>query len=979
MLQHDENSGFGVEIAGKLRQPWAEDRSTRLQTAGMCAAILINALAHHENLSGHHRLVRDIATVKADTPSGRLTKSALLDEWQRILDVNYWPIFNIARELLSAVPSPTVEDILPGMADAAVDIHKALQDSDVAGVVLQRLIADRQSLATYYTRPQSATLAAHLAIPEDLDWSDPDLVKDYHIADYACGTGALMLAAYQRVRELHRDRGGDPDELHAHMMDRSLTACDVMPAAVHLSASLLSSVAPARQYRGTRSILYPYGGVKLLDKNGEEVVGSDGEPVFEMDSHGRPLVDIGSLELLDLKASKQQAVMPMSGQTVLGASGGRPRIEVDVTPMSVDLVIMNPPFTTPTNRSGDHAETRNPAFAAFGTTHEEQEAIEERVRKLSRDTVGDGMAGLGSQFAAIADNMVKQGGHIALILPVSAMLGGSFDGNHARSWQKLRGLLAERYNDVVVTTIAQPKAEDSAFSADTQMAECLIVARRLREGETPSKRACFVNLRHLPRTNLEAAELARSIRRTVKQFRDAGDSAALRVGGEEVGWARMEAAPPTEKWTAARVSSQHLLERVRRLSDGELVLSPGHPPISIPITQLSEIGEVGPVHRSILGAFRKSDGCDEGAEYPMLWSHDELRGKTQVRMLVPPDSSGAVKPGHEEKAGELWKTASHLHICNEFGFTSNAVVAGFTRRLSLGGRAWPSVKMESPELEKAVCVWMNSTLGLIGYWIESNRTQDARGGTTVTAMPKIASLDVRALKPDQIETAVKVFDVYSGWMTMLPASQAYRDVYRRELDERLLVDVLSLDWEALIQLAALRNQWCAEPTVRGAGSCERSTSWELERAVERYHAAKRSATRSKRKHAVDEELLRLVMSACDSGYGNQAVAAARMWHRGDVPGRDGLKALLESEAGDGEVPTNLNLLQLREHVWTHLTHRSRLDDLGRSVVDEEPRPRGNPDLGDDALTAMTETLAYENRDLYEEWLTRRRRMRGMRD
>ena len=93
----------------------------------------------------------------------------------------------------------------------------------MAGTVFQRLIADRQTLATYYTRPESTTLAAFLAVPEDLNWSDPETLKNYRIADYACGSGGLVLAAYRRARELHRNHGGDPDAVHAHMMENSLT------------------------------------------------------------------------------------------------------------------------------------------------------------------------------------------------------------------------------------------------------------------------------------------------------------------------------------------------------------------------------------------------------------------------------------------------------------------------------------------------------------------------------------------------------------------------------------------------------------------------------------------------------------------------------------------------------------------------------------------------------------------------------------
>ena len=830
LVRHYTKSGFGARVAALLRQPWPtanplpetkrevlqekRDSEARVQTARMCAAIFINALAYQENLAVHHEDIRDIAKVREDNAMGKWTKLEVLDEWQNILAINYWPIFHIARRLLLALPPAAVEDIMPRMASTAQVIHSQLRQNDVAGIVFQRLIVDRQTLATYYTRPESTVLAAHLSIPEAFDWADPDLVKNYHIADYACGTGGLMLAAYERVRDLHRNHGGDPDDLHAHMMENSLTACDIMPAAVHLSASLLSSVAPDRQYKGTRNILYPFGGARRVDSRGSVMTDSDGRPVIERDADGKPIVDIGSLELLDLKSSKHQVVLPLNERMVVGSNGKRRQIEIEITPMSADLVIMNPPFTTPTNHAADHVDTKNPAFAAFDTSNEEQKAMEERVKALSKGTCGDGYAGLGSQFAAIANNMVKTGGHIALILPVSAMLGGSHQNGVYRSWQKLRRLLAQWFNDIVVVTIASPTSRDSAFSADTDLAECLVIARRRRTNESPSGRAHFVNLKHRPDTKLAAQETARSIRRVVNQLQELDTSSTVRIGDHEVGWVRLESVNITDKWTAARVLNEQLLDSVKNLTIGNLSLPQRVAPVSIPITSLSEIGKVGPVHRKILSVFTKRDGYNPGTEYPMLWNHDELKGKTQVRMSVPPDSSGFIKSGQSERATEIWHTAGHLHLCNDFGFNANAIIAAWTETRSLGGRAWPIFQMPHPAWEKATCVWLNSTLGLMSFWIESNRSQSGRGSTTVTALPNICSLDVSTLEEDALNSAVEIFDDMCE-QDMLPANEAYRDPVRQELDNRLLTEVLGLDDSAPAQLNILRNQWCAEPTVNG--------------------------------------------------------------------------------------------------------------------------------------------------------------------
>ena len=71
------------------------------------------------------------------------------------------------------------------------------QSHDLSGTVFQRLIADRKFLATFYTRPESAALLAHLAIPDDGGWDDAERVKDFRIADYACGTGTLIHGCVQ--------------------------------------------------------------------------------------------------------------------------------------------------------------------------------------------------------------------------------------------------------------------------------------------------------------------------------------------------------------------------------------------------------------------------------------------------------------------------------------------------------------------------------------------------------------------------------------------------------------------------------------------------------------------------------------------------------------------------------------------------------------------------------------------------------------
>lgn len=824
------NPAIGVNIAERLRQPWptgtsedfkqaSADQEARRQTANMAATIIINALAYQQNLDGYSG-IKGLAQIRDETTGKRLTKDAVIAGFDRILDVNFWPIFHVAKELLLQIPASVANNALENMATAADGITAAIRHNDIAGTLFQRLIADRKTLKTYYTTPEATVLMAHLAIPEDLDWADPDTLKQYKIADYACGSGGIMLAGYQRVRDLHRRHGGDPDALHAHMMQECLTACDIMPAAVHLTASLLSSVAPTVPYEGTRCILFPFGGQRKTDRNGQLVVDANGNPVKETDSKGKPIVHLGSIALLNLKGGAVQAVLPPDEQAALGARGERRGIDVMMTPSSQSLVAMNPPFTSPTKSapfaSADHVEPRNPAFAAFGTTTAEQKEMKRLERRLGSSTISDGNAGLGTTFTAIANNMVQPGGRIALILPTSAMMGGSYDADkdQAYSWQRLRNLLLDSYDRIVVVSIAQPDIKDSAFSADSDFADCMVIARRVPTGAAPSRRAHFVNLEAVPATKLEAQETARAIKAAVGKTTEPDTWNRIQIGDETIGSVHCEPISRNRKWTTIRVSDPALVGRAKSLAHGKLRLPQRAGAIEIAVTAVGKIAQVGPVDRDITGRsnspFDKRDGCQSTHEYPMLWSNDNKR---QNSLLTKPDSHGEVRRNREEAAEQMWSHfATRLHINRDFRFNANATVAACTQRTSLGGRAWPTLAASSQLHEKALCVWLNSPLGMISYWMVSNRAQNGRGTTTVTAIPDIPALDVTKLGAAQLDAAVKIFDDLQD-KRLLPANEAWRDPVRQELDRRLLTEVLELDDQSVEQLDILRRQWCSEPTV----------------------------------------------------------------------------------------------------------------------------------------------------------------------
>ena len=202
----------------------------------------------------------------------------------------------------------------------------------------------------------------------------------------------------------------------------------------------------------------------------------------------------------------------------------------------------------------------------------------------------------------------------------------------------------------------------------------------------------------------------------------------------------------------------------------------------------------------------------------MLWSHKAARER---RLIVEPDSEGWVRQDCEDKALDVWDTATRLHLNRDFRLNSQSLAACLTPKRCIGGHAWPSYCLDNTAAEEAIALWANTTLGLIGYWWVAGRQQQGRARLTITQLPSLLALDVRKLSDTQIQQANIIFADFRK-REFLPANQAYHDETRQALDEAVLIDLLGLPESILEPLALLRLQWCQEPTVHG-GKATRPT------------------------------------------------------------------------------------------------------------------------------------------------------------
>lgn len=806
------------------------------QTMRMAAAIMFNAAVFQAHISEHHPSIPSPARMLS---SGDCDQYSVLSVWNDILDFDYWPIFGIGRRLLFAmnhqVAAGKMLRLLFRLAARVIENPNA---QGLVGRLFGELIGDRKFLAAFYTRPASAALVAELAVSRiNADWADPETAARVQTGDLACGTGALLTAVYRRIAERHRTTGGDDALIHRRMLEDSFVGCDILAAAVHLTAARLSGEQPAVDYTSTRTWVMPYGDTPQPD--------------------GTTRTHLGSIDLL---SGDTQPALWGDGTIGVTPEGDLSTATADVPEASLDVVIMNPPFTRSVGHEGDRVGVPQPAFAGLGNSSQEQAKMAKLLRKAvnevdHRPTAYSGQVGLGSIFADLAHVKLKPGGVLALILPASAMAG--------KEWANLRALLATAYEQIQVLSIAETgygasnssAASDiadqtlggsgnRAFSADTGMAEVVLVAtKKESNGDAAVAHqvalAEHVILDKLPGSAAAAVEFAKAIKG------NGGTSTTLAVGSAVFGRAQVQSIGPGVRGHPTGVIGAEVADFAAGIEAGQLRL-PRLDVIDVSMAPLSLLANRGAYHMDINGF--QPDGTHRGpfdinklqqrrhhgrAGYPVLWKHDHTKEQS---LEVLPDSAGTVRTGMKAKALDRWNGwtaangveicgATRLHINRDFQVNSQALGACLTPQPAIGGRAWPSAS-PSPALtpnpeewEKAFALWLNTTPGLVARWWVSNRQQKGRANLSITTIGDIPVLNLGALPSTTVTSLATAFDAHKN-AELLPANEAYHDDVRKMFDEIVLCQVLGMPGTIHAPLSTIREAWCAEPSVHGGKSTQ---------------------------------------------------------------------------------------------------------------------------------------------------------------
>ena len=740
------------------------------QTWKMAGLILSNAFVFHSHIAGE----KGIKTLHELSVLNTIPTNKLVAEWDSILRINYYAIFDVARNIITYVDDETARETIRILVDTTGKINaRGLSTStDMYGSLIQRMITDRRTLASFYTLPVSAALLAGLAVPPASSdvYSSPESMTEFRFGDFACGTGTLLTTAYKALISNYEAAGNDMREIHDVMMGKSIFGFDVLPSAVHLTVSALAEIFPKKLFAETRVGKLLYG------------------------RHGSSL-HLGSLDMV-----AEQSTLDEKGDYVTGTASATFKNPA-IGHGTCSMVLMNPPFTTNTKSDKKHYAM----FSSFDTSDSDQQHMASAEKKLFGGTCANGNAGAASNFVAIADKKLKPGGALGLVLPSTIAWGSA--------WRECRDLLRDGYDDLLVVSIVSHDAKAISFSFDTSMGEVLVVARkRVKDSDVPP-RGRFVSIHRRPESVLDSMELCKSVLSAKPNSLD-GDNyggTPLKVGQDVYGSA-LDCPLDADWWWPTAVRDHGLLQFVYNLYRGRFAL-PGALRAGRPVPTTLAGDNFGLSHRDIADG-NEGDSSrapftrypfDTTVVYPVLMKNS---AKEQTCMMLKPDGMAVPKPGaRQEHVRRVAATATRLHVNCACGYASQAVLFPYTAAPTLASGTFPSFAISRAH-EKAMAVWGNSTLGILCFWSHAGKQQPGRGKSSRKQMENMAVLDASRLEKPALAKFDKIFDKYRK-KNLLPMNLCYRDENRIAMDTEML-SALGIDEP----VDDVRIRFCREPLVR---------------------------------------------------------------------------------------------------------------------------------------------------------------------
>lgn len=322
---------------------------------------------------------------------------------------------------------------------------------DVMGRIFHKLLESRYD-GSFYTSVPASVILAGLALRDKGDI--PRNLKNMRVIDPACGTGTLLMAAAERVKEISGNKYDSKV-----IIEDVLTGIDINVTALHIAATTLGLLSPTTRFKKMDIRQAPFGRTddKKIAAGSLELYGESGTfPIYNW---------------ADTKAMRQ-----------IETDQKRPSVSYT---RCADLVIMNPPFTRNDIRHDQLGK-------------ELEKLVKDRESNIFKSAPFPvNKSSSGPMFLILAEHLVKKSGTVALVLP--------FVAGTNKATLRIRKFFGEKFH--VETLVVSHDPDRVWFSENTGIPEILVVLKPKKR----SKATTLIQLAVNPDTATMAATLVNKV------------------------------------------------------------------------------------------------------------------------------------------------------------------------------------------------------------------------------------------------------------------------------------------------------------------------------------------------------------------------------------------------------------------------------------------------------------------------------------
>lgn len=673
----------------------------------------------------------------ATNPQRAITKAT-----HDILEIDYEPIFEAIDRMLKTYPP--LPSLFARLVRLACDIasKKSLLRRDLAGKVYHKIVGDwslKKGLATFYTQIPSAYLLLYLA-----------KTRLSRIADFACGSGTLLVAAYSAANAQYRmsllQTGTDrnPKEIETDFHTQFINSCyafDVLEYATQITALNIALHSPETPIPEFSSIYTMPLGYREQDNS----------------------VSLGSLELARVNSKFEQI---MSHVTRTGLKKKRKELLSKLLNLEpFDLIVMNPPFARTTGRGGKEGggmfgfmsdeQIRKEVLKDYtGVREEARTSLEGTARTLLKGTELESLikdddfrpytniwqAGEGLMFLYLADLRLKKNGKICFVLPKGLLSG--------ISWFLGRVLIAAKYRLKYVIVSYEPGNYN--FSESTSLSECMFVAEKT-DKHLGGEKTTFITLLRKPGTSIEAIALADRIDYRKGSYVEAGKSMAFLTTVK-----RQELLDNVDNWGRfVFLPNIDLQDEVINLLAGTIKI--GSTKGELPLTRLNNlISSIGVDRHRFTDTFKLVNDDIPGS---MRILHG---GEEEQRRIMTTSPNAYVLPKIESGKSIYKGKAGNLLLPNRIRIDTAHIISLLSTEPIISNIFY-AAKLKNEDLNRlrALCVWFNSTWGILTILASREETHGGFISLNQSHWRLLPVLDIDTLSRKKVKALASIFDQFS--------------------------------------------------------------------------------------------------------------------------------------------------------------------------------------------------------------------------